>query len=144
MKRGIFVWVIIVIIILAGILVYSYSRNNEKVVDDNMIVGNDRDSHGCIGSAGYSWCEKSQKCIRVWEEACDIEGEARILCGAGKKVSVCGDYIQVNQVDMLDAATLLYKFNSKSTAIECNAFAQGNLSEECSSACRNVSVKSIC
>jgi hypothetical protein len=37
----------------------------------SVIVGNDRDSHGCIGSAGYSWCEKKHKCIRVWEEKCE-------------------------------------------------------------------------
>ncbi len=34
------------------------------------IVGGDRDEHGCIGSAGYSWCELKQKCLRVWEEPC--------------------------------------------------------------------------
>jgi len=39
--------------------------------DNNVpIVGNDKDSHGCIGSAGYSWCELKQKCIRIWEEDC--------------------------------------------------------------------------
>ncbi len=35
------------------------------------IVGNDRDAHGCIGSAGYSWCEAKQKCLRIWEEKCE-------------------------------------------------------------------------
>jgi hypothetical protein len=35
------------------------------------IVGGDRDKHGCIGSAGYTWCEKKQKCIRPWEEKCE-------------------------------------------------------------------------
>jgi hypothetical protein len=34
------------------------------------MVGNDRDAHGCIPSAGYSWCELKQKCLRPWEEAC--------------------------------------------------------------------------
>ena len=34
------------------------------------LVGGDRDAHGCIGSAGYSWCEVTQKCIRSWEENC--------------------------------------------------------------------------
>lgn|GEM_PF-3752709 len=34
------------------------------------IVGNDRDEHGCIGSAGYSWCDAKQKCLRSWEEKC--------------------------------------------------------------------------
>ncbi|MCX5855535.1 MAG: cache domain-containing protein [Deltaproteobacteria bacterium] len=32
--------------------------------------GSDRDAHGCIGSAGYSWCESSHKCLRIWEEPC--------------------------------------------------------------------------
>jgi len=32
--------------------------------------GSDRDSHGCIPSAGYTWCDASQKCIRPWEENC--------------------------------------------------------------------------
>ena len=35
-----------------------------------VVVGGDRDEHGCIGSAGYSWCEAKQKCLRVWEEDC--------------------------------------------------------------------------
>lgn len=34
------------------------------------VVGNDRDEHGCIPSAGYQWCEKKQKCLRSWEESC--------------------------------------------------------------------------
>ena len=34
------------------------------------LVGSDRDAHGCIGSAGYTWCEAKQKCIRAWEEPC--------------------------------------------------------------------------
>jgi hypothetical protein len=39
------------------------------------IVGGDRDEHGCIGSAGYSWCEPKQKCLRVWEEECYASDE---------------------------------------------------------------------
>ena len=39
---------------------------------NTQIVGNDKDSHGCIGSAGYSWCDVKQKCIRPWEESCQI------------------------------------------------------------------------
>lgn len=35
------------------------------------ILGGDKDEHGCIGSAGYSWCEEKQKCLRTWEEPCD-------------------------------------------------------------------------
>lgn len=34
--------------------------------------GSDRDSHGCIPSAGYTWCEEKQKCLRPWEENCTV------------------------------------------------------------------------
>ncbi|WP_347468980.1 hypothetical protein [Burkholderia stagnalis] len=33
------------------------------------IVGGDRDAHGCIGSAGYAWCESTRQCERPWELA---------------------------------------------------------------------------
>lgn len=31
--------------------------------------GADRDEHGCIPSAGYTWCAKEVKCVRPWELA---------------------------------------------------------------------------
>ena len=37
------------------------------------IAGGDINSYGCIGSAGYVWCDdpEVQRCIRIWEEVCD-------------------------------------------------------------------------
>ncbi|MCX6731105.1 MAG: hypothetical protein NTZ55_04605 [Candidatus Roizmanbacteria bacterium] len=35
------------------------------------LIGGDKDVHGCLGPAGYSWCEVKQKCLRVWEEKCE-------------------------------------------------------------------------
>ena len=32
-------------------------------------LGGGRDARGCIGSAGYSWCEKTESCERPWELA---------------------------------------------------------------------------
>lgn len=32
------------------------------------IVGNDRDAHGCIGSAGYQWSLLKNNCIRIFED----------------------------------------------------------------------------
>lgn len=50
------------------------AANQTTVDSDNIkMVGSDRDEHGCIGSAGYSWCEVKQKCLRPWEEACDVK-----------------------------------------------------------------------
>ena len=44
------------------------------------LPGGDRDEHGCIPSAGYSWCDATQKCIRPWEESCPggLWGEAPV------------------------------------------------------------------
>lgn len=33
------------------------------------VVGNDRDVHGCIASAGYAWCPRESACVRWWELA---------------------------------------------------------------------------
>ncbi|MGU3377585.1 hypothetical protein [Chryseobacterium sp. M5A1_1a] len=32
------------------------------------VVGGDRDAHGCIGSAGYTYSEIKKDCIRTFEE----------------------------------------------------------------------------
>lgn len=49
--------------------------------------GSDRDAHGCIGSAGYSWCARTAQCERPWElaerEGFDNEADAfAAWCGA--------------------------------------------------------------
>ena len=55
-------------------------NDNNNVLEEEVranqvdIVGGDRDEHGCIGSAGYSWCEIKQKCLRIWEEECKVDG----------------------------------------------------------------------
>ena len=33
-------------------------------------VGGERDDNNCLISAGYSWCNDSQSCIRIWETPC--------------------------------------------------------------------------
>ena len=34
--------------------------------------GSDWDLNGCIASAGYTFCEVLGRCIRLWEESCQI------------------------------------------------------------------------
>ena len=36
---------------------------------DSSVVGGDRDEYGCIGSAGYQWCDNLEECVRGWELA---------------------------------------------------------------------------
>jgi len=37
--------------------------------DHSAKTGADRDAHGCIASAGYKWCAKTNRCERPWELA---------------------------------------------------------------------------
>jgi hypothetical protein len=67
----------LIILTIAGYLIYTNSFKPSPATDvqtvtptSTPLVGADRDEHGCIGSAGYSWCEPKNKCLRVWEEAC--------------------------------------------------------------------------
>lgn len=32
-----------------------------------VLMGSTRDEHGCIPTAGYTWSEIKQECVRVWE-----------------------------------------------------------------------------
>ena len=34
------------------------------------LLGNARDDNNCLISAGYSWCESSNSCVRSWETPC--------------------------------------------------------------------------
>lgn len=91
-KKNILVFLAAVVILMGGIFVVRFlvGGNEDSWICDSgqwvrhgnpssgkpskpcggTIVGGDRDEHGCIGSAGYSWCGNLNKCIRPWEETC--------------------------------------------------------------------------
>lgn len=35
-------------------------------------IGGDRDAHGCLPAAGYTWCERTGRCERSWELAAKV------------------------------------------------------------------------
>lgn len=86
--------IIIIIAITVVIFVWLYEKDrpidSEQIIQNytnkKSIVGGDRDEHGCIGSAGYSWCEEKQKCLRSWEENCGNSNLpiCKDLCGDGE------------------------------------------------------------
>ncbi|RXJ71527.1 hypothetical protein CS022_20800 [Veronia nyctiphanis] len=51
-------------VLLSGCITYT---NQEK--PNASMPGSDRDEYGCIGSAGYTWCESKNECVRSWELA---------------------------------------------------------------------------
>ena len=64
-------------------LSFSTMNANKEEVDGLLLndtldpqspkLGGDRDEHGCIGSAGYVWCEVQQDCIRLFEKGIRTE-----------------------------------------------------------------------
>jgi hypothetical protein len=40
---------------------------NQALLPEVSVVGADKDSHGCIGSAGYTWSVVKDTCIRLFE-----------------------------------------------------------------------------
>lgn len=71
-------------VVLAALLVGCESDAPEPPA----AVGADRDEHGCIGSAGYRWCESTGQCERSWELAKregfeDTPGKFEAFCVGG-------------------------------------------------------------
>jgi hypothetical protein len=72
------------------------------------VVGGDKDEHGCISSAGYSWCEGLQKCLRTWEESCS---ETRHVCTEeeSRQTACTMDYTPVCGEMMLNMGKTVYQ-----------------------------------
>ena len=86
----------------------SVGDDNVPALDQNNMVGNDKDSHGCIGSAGYAWCEIKSKCLRVWEEKCEI--------------GVTGTTSTINTTDIGTSTTV--EVSSKKVEVTCSLLGQ--------------------
>ncbi len=83
--------IIIAIVVIAILLFFAASYVMAK--EQPQCVGCDKDIHGCIGSAGYSWCEAKQKCLRIWEENCTTAKactEEAKICPDGSAVGRTG------------------------------------------------------
>jgi hypothetical protein len=66
-------FLVLIIILVAATFVLSSLIPGNKTDTNTNVVGNDRDAHGCIPSAGYTWCAEKSKCLRLWEEKCTEE-----------------------------------------------------------------------
>jgi phenylpyruvate tautomerase PptA (4-oxalocrotonate tautomerase family) len=113
MKKIFTIIVVVIVIVGTGYFAFYTPRAN------NNIVGGDKDEHGCIGSAGYSWCEAKQKCLRVWEESClstDAELNAEITDILAKKYGKDMDDVVVNIIKTDDThavGTVLFKIGTE-------------------------------
>lgn len=103
------------------------------------IVGGDVDEHGCIPSAGYTWCEPKQKCLREWEETCEeksTEELAKEFCTTENvaEINACDGYIQVITT-LIGGGSAYYTVENGAVgeATQCPIVAPEYISEECKS-----------
>lgn len=54
-------------ILYFSLIVFFTSCANNKNTSSDQKAGNDRDAHNCISSAGYTWSELKNDCVRSWE-----------------------------------------------------------------------------
>ena len=98
------------VILLAGMLLSSCALpqevknapNTNQTENSNVpLIGGQKDAHGCLIAAGYSWCEQKNKCLRNWEEVCDPQTQAAIqkLIAVGLKKPIENVKIIVTQSD---------------------------------------------
>ncbi|MBN2454483.1 hypothetical protein JXB11_02970 [Candidatus Woesearchaeota archaeon] len=109
------------------VLLFLVGCTNETVP----LVGGDRDEHGCIPSAGYSWCEAKQKCIRIWEEPCEtLQEKAAKFCEDENvdSVYICGERIHVVS-SLLGGGSTYYLADG--SQVSCPVVGPDYISEEC-------------
>ncbi len=72
------------ILVLAGILAFGVPKDPNRV-----LIGGDKDPHGCFTGAGYSWCGAKNECIRPWEQYCTATPPKVALfnCDGGKTIT---------------------------------------------------------
>ncbi len=64
--------IITAIILVAAAAVFFMTGDN-NANNEPKIIGGQRDIHGCLGPAGYSWNETEEKCVREWLPTNDSE-----------------------------------------------------------------------
>jgi hypothetical protein len=64
-----FIIFFLLFIIFSNLINLSDTKRESVVVDssEDIVIGGQRDEHGCLGSAGYSWSDYTNACIREWE-----------------------------------------------------------------------------
>jgi hypothetical protein len=93
------------------------------------VVGNDRDAHGCIGSAGYSWCELKNKCLRIWEEPCLLDNETKAvkdyitknITALSKQKAVLGGKFYVTNIRILKSGEATVDYEDGHIALQGTA-----------------------
>ncbi len=80
-------------------------------------IGGDTDEHGCVLTAGYTWCEIKQKCLRTWEEPCEEISEGALTFEEAKAIAQNSECIEEGNLK----DTYMYNADTKTWWIDLNA-----------------------
>lgn len=64
-KHYVLIAVLVLIFVILGIVILVNWNWGEK------LIGGDKDKHGCLIGAGYSWNEGEKSCVRQWSNESD-------------------------------------------------------------------------
>jgi len=81
----------IVLVVILGGLIFWMPKNSEQDLSNEPLIGGERDEHGCLGPAGYSWNVAVNACLREWESDAVQKQAAKIAVeyvGAEKGLTV--------------------------------------------------------
>ena len=73
----------------------SNSKQQQKEQEQVNLVGNDKDDHGCIASAGYQWSELLKDCIRPFEKGVKLAAVTEEYNGSAAYLVFNGDTTKV-------------------------------------------------
>jgi len=65
--------IFLALIIMGFIYIFCEQENIDRtpfIENSDELIGGAKDEGGCLIAAGYSWCERKNKCLRTWEEPC--------------------------------------------------------------------------
>jgi len=83
-------------------IVPAMNRASNNAENGDQLIGGQKDEHGCLIAAGYSWCQAKQKCLRIWEEPCaNVQDEQGIKQAFAEKYTKSTEdiTIQISQND---------------------------------------------
>ncbi|MBN1544169.1 hypothetical protein JW898_01770 [Candidatus Woesearchaeota archaeon] len=121
------------------------ASGEETVADGEQLVGGDQDSHGCKASAGYRWCEATQRCQRFWEEPCpsELRQDAEAFCEEEhvSAVYICGETVKV--VSSLLGGGMTFH-SRRGEEIRCPVVGPDSISEECRELISGEGCETVC
>lgn len=117
---------------------YEYCKKNPftqgcPVSNRNISMeGDDKDDHGCIASAGETWCESEQKCYRPWSTTCAVSSTTTSANSTNNSKSPVGlRQCETGQKWCASKGECLYEWEQSSCPSYSTTQVNNNVDEEC-------------